>query len=96
MWRSVTFIEAEMNAPDKYWFPAKRYGWGWGLPSSWHGWVVLAVYVSSLAFIVYFFSLTDNVALLGAGVATSTAILLAVCWLKGEPPRWRWGNRERA
>lgn len=25
-----------------YWFPAKRYGWGWGLPSSWQGWVVLS------------------------------------------------------
>lgn len=25
----------------KYWFPAKRFGWGWGLPSAWQGWVVL-------------------------------------------------------
>ena len=26
-----------------YWFLlAKRYGWGWGLPLFWHGWVVLA------------------------------------------------------
>jgi len=21
------------------------------------------------------------------------AALLAVCWVKGEPPRWRWGKR---
>jgi hypothetical protein len=21
-----------------------------------------------------------------------TALLIAVCWLKGEPPRWRWGE----
>jgi hypothetical protein len=26
------------------WFPAKRYGWGWGLPSAWQGWVVLISY----------------------------------------------------
>ena len=22
-----------MLEPDRYWFPAKRYGWGWGLRS---------------------------------------------------------------
>ena len=26
------------------WFPAKRYGWGWGFPASWQGRIVLAVY----------------------------------------------------
>jgi hypothetical protein len=25
------------------WFIAKRYGWGWGLPCAWQGWVVFAV-----------------------------------------------------
>ncbi len=24
-----------------YWFPAKRYGWGWGLPAVWQSWLVL-------------------------------------------------------
>jgi uncharacterized membrane protein len=24
--------------------------------------------------------------------ALLTAVLIAICWLKGEPPRWRWGN----
>ena len=23
--------------PPRYWFPAKRYGWGWGPPSTWQG-----------------------------------------------------------
>ena len=27
-----------------YWFPAKRYGWGWGLPSVWQGWVVMGIF----------------------------------------------------
>ncbi|MDN0075220.1 hypothetical protein QU481_09995 [Crenobacter sp. SG2303] len=36
-----------MSAP-KYWFPAKRYGWGWGLPSTWQGWLVLGVYLVAL------------------------------------------------
>ena len=35
--------------PDKgYWFPAKRYGWGWGLPVRWQGWVVMAVFAASM------------------------------------------------
>jgi len=29
----------------KFWFPAKRYGWGWGLPCRWQGWVVLLIYL---------------------------------------------------
>ena len=55
-----------MPNDQRYWFPAKRYGWGWGFPRTWQGRVVLAVYV----------------------------ILIAVCWAKGEPPRWRWGERD--
>jgi len=27
-------------------------------------------------------------------VAVLCALLIGVCWLKGEPPRWRWGNNE--
>jgi hypothetical protein len=34
-----------MPSAKKYWFPAKRYGWGWGLPSCWQGWVVLCTFV---------------------------------------------------
>lgn len=34
-----------MSNIQKYWFSDKRYGWGWGLPSAWQGWVVLVGYV---------------------------------------------------
>ncbi len=27
------------------WFPARRYGWGWGLPVRGQGWMVLALYL---------------------------------------------------
>jgi len=33
-----------MRAEGKYWFPAKRFGWGWGLTEAWQGWVVIAVF----------------------------------------------------
>jgi hypothetical protein len=29
-----------MQIDGRYWFPAKRYGWGWGLPVTWQGWLV--------------------------------------------------------
>jgi hypothetical protein len=32
----------------RYWFHAKRYGYGWGLPATWEGWVVLVLRSSLL------------------------------------------------
>ena len=32
------------RGPRKYWFPAKRYGYGWGLPGTWQGWLVFGAY----------------------------------------------------
>jgi hypothetical protein len=31
--------------PKNYWFPVKTYGWGWGCPNCWQGWVVILAYV---------------------------------------------------
>jgi hypothetical protein len=31
-----------MQPESRYWFPAKHYGWGWGPPRTWQGWLVLA------------------------------------------------------
>ena len=31
-----------MESHVQYWFPAKRYGWGWGFPMTWQGWVAFA------------------------------------------------------
>ncbi|MGF6899052.1 hypothetical protein P3T22_000294 [Paraburkholderia sp. GAS348] len=39
-----------MSPEHKYWFPAKRYGWGWGFPSRWQGWAVLFMYVALIGF----------------------------------------------
>jgi hypothetical protein len=27
-----------------YWFRAQRYGWGWGLPLTWQGWIIVIAY----------------------------------------------------
>ena len=82
-----------MVSEQKYWFPAKTYGFGWGVPSCWQGWAVLGgfgVLVAagglllppdklSLFFITY--------------ELIVTAILLLIMWKTGEPLEWRWGKK---
>jgi len=75
-----------------YWFPAKRYGWGWGLPTTWEGWVVFVAFIVLLVLAgVAFPPRTKRPAFL-ACVLVLGGLLLTVCWLKGEPPHWRWGG----
>lgn len=81
-----------MPSRGDYWFPAKRYGWGWGPPSRWQGWVAFAVYFALLiAAVVRYPPPRHPVAFIVATVILSLA-LMVVCWIKGEPPRWRWGE----
>jgi len=82
-----------MDDQTKYWFPAKRYGWGWGPPTCWEGWVVLVVYVASIALLFLCLPPARDVVAFALGFSVLTAIFGAVCWFKGEPPRWRWGGR---
>lgn len=80
------------NKEDDYWFPAKRYGWGWGVPNTWQGWVVLAAFAVLLSLGVIFRGPLGYL-LFGAYTAAVCLGLVAVCWLKGGPPRWRWGDK---
>jgi hypothetical protein len=80
---------------SRYWFPAKRYGWGWGLPCAWQGWLI---------FIGWLIAVCSGIILLQASsayrhlmplfVTIMAALLIGACYLTGEPPRWRWGDRE--
>ncbi|WP_395064976.1 hypothetical protein [Paraburkholderia silvatlantica] len=81
-----------MSGNGKYWFRVKRYGWGWGLPLTWQGWVVLAVYVLSISLVAVFFEPHRHPFAFAAFVILATLALSVVCWLKGEPARWRWGK----
>jgi hypothetical protein len=89
--------EPRANAPPPasakpYWFPAKRYGYGWGPPVTGHGWVVLALYVALVVAGLFLFP--PHVELLPFLVYefVVTLGLVAVCYAKGEPPSWRWGD----
>jgi hypothetical protein len=78
-----------MNSTQQpYWFRAKRYGWGWGLLAAWQGWVVLVSWVAILLVVT---PLLTPV-LFYLFIAVMCALLLAICYAKGEPPRWRWGK----
>jgi hypothetical protein len=81
-----------MQTDRRYWFPAKRYGWGWGFPSSWEGWLALAAFFALLAAGFFLFPPGDEMISFIAFVIVIAALFVAVCWLKGEPPRWRWGK----
>jgi hypothetical protein len=79
-----------MTTPEipRYWFRAKRRGWGWGLPLTWEGWTVLGVWL-----VLEFAGSVALVRWPAAFVLFSVvmaAVLTAVCWKKGERPRWRW------
>jgi len=75
-----------------YWFPAKRYGWGWGLPVRWQGWVVLVAFVALLVGGSIVLRPAKALTFYLVYVVVLCALLTLVCWLKGEPPRWRWGD----
>jgi hypothetical protein len=74
------------------WFPAKKFGLGWGLPVTWQGWLVFGVYAAGIVagalYLADKFRPGEFIAL----VAALTAALVAICWWKGEPLRWRWGD----
>ncbi|MFC7336623.1 hypothetical protein ACFQY0_05505 [Haloferula chungangensis] len=79
---------------ENYWFPAKRYGWGWGLPCSWQGWVVMIIYLAAVVALAFMFDSVENVFPFVAAVMGATTIFLWVCWKKGEPAKWRWGQSD--
>ena len=81
-----------MRRSPPYWFPAKTYGWGWGFPITWQGWVVFLGYLLSLP--LGYLAFPPDQQLIGFMVYTHsvTTVFVFICWLTGEPPRWRWGK----
>jgi len=79
----------------KAWFPAKKYGWGWGFPNTWQGRMTFAIYILFLLAGIFVFESTAMVPELALllYVFGITAVLLGMCWWKGEKPRWRWGGK---
>ena len=81
---------------QRLWFKSKRYGYGW-TPCRWQGWLVLAVY---LVLLIVTFRIIDlkshSVSDTLLGVVPLwllyTFVLLVICYVTGEKPKWRWGK----
>lgn len=78
--------------PPDIWFPAKRFGWGWGLPCRWQGWVFMGGWVVGLGLGIVFILRSSLPALCLPFAFVMAVVLIVVCALKGEKPRWRWGD----
>lgn len=81
----------------KLWFRAKRYGYGW-TPCSWEGWAVLAAYTALMvatfkAADLHSHSGSDTLLTFIPLVVLYTAVLLLICYARGEEARWRWGGK---
>jgi hypothetical protein len=83
-----------MSSRPTFWFPTKRYGWGWGLPVRWQGWGVLVIYVALVLGGLRFLEGPGRAPLFLIYLLVVTVALTAVIALKGERPvRWRWGKK---
>lgn len=82
-----------MSNGERYWFPAKRYGWGWGLPITWQGWLVFLGYALLIVLGLWIFPPRDDTFSFIGYVCASTVLLFIICYAKGEPPSWRWGDK---
>ena len=82
-----------MRNEEKYWFPAKIYGWGWGLPAMWQGWVVFLLFLGGFAVLAAFFPPVSHTTVFVIGSLVLILALVIVCILKGEPPKWHWGRK---
>jgi hypothetical protein len=66
------------------------------LPVVWQGWAILVAFGGLVGAGLFIFPLSTKMGSLLIYWALLTAALMAICWLKGEPPRWRWGDDEGA
>ncbi|MFA6486231.1 MAG: hypothetical protein WCT40_02590 [Candidatus Magasanikbacteria bacterium] len=80
----------------KIWFKAKKYGYGWS-PSTWQGWLVVAVYLIILISLIYIFetNIEKYLVFYLISVFISTGLLIYISYKKGEPARWRWGKKDK-
>jgi hypothetical protein len=77
-----------MSEPKQYWFPAMRYGWGWGLPIAWQGWVAWIAFIALMVAGDFIFPPNQDLLRFTLYVAVVVVIFIATLFAKGEPPKW--------
>jgi len=87
-------MSEEMKPNEKkFWFPAKKYGYGWGVPNCWQGWVVLLAFIALLAGGSFVLRPDKHSALFLGYTAILSVVLVIICYIKGEKAGWRWGGK---
>ena len=74
---------------EKYWFKRKKYGWGW-IPSSIEGWIVIII---ASAMILYLAVKVQTNPINKVYIILTAVVLVIINYMKGEKPRWQWGNK---
>jgi|GEM_PF-227230 len=82
----------------KPWFSPKKFGYGWGLPSTWQGWVVLVFY---FAFLIYDFkridshshSASDTLINFIPQLILASVVLFFIARITSGKPKWSGGNK---
>ncbi len=92
-------IEYLKDNPEQYWFKRKLYGWGW-TPARWQGWVVILVFTALIVWnAIRIDSTSHSVSDMLINFIPETAILvlmlIIICYVTGEKPRWMWGDLKK-
>jgi hypothetical protein len=96
------YIAYIKDNPEGLWFKAKLYGWGWA-PVKWQGWLVILAYVGLILTLVISGEKDipgnpdsgSNFLVLALPIILLTALLIFICYKKGEKPRWQWGPSKK-
>jgi hypothetical protein len=75
---------------QQYWFPVRpaRYGWGWGMPVIWQGWVAYLVFVAAMVGGIMLLVPYGQLAVIAYSMVVAGLFLGVLLW-KGEPQRMR-------
>jgi uncharacterized membrane protein YhaH (DUF805 family) len=79
---------------EKLWFKAKQYGWGW-YPITWQGWIITLAFILFVTCMATIFLTKGRLMEYFLSLIISMVILIIICYLKGEKPEWRWGEKKR-
>lgn len=92
------YISYLKDNPEGYWFKRRLYGWGW-VPATKEGWFVVFIFIVFVLLNGIWFgiksetevpSLKDWILFFGS-LIVGVAILIWICFKKGEKPKWTWG-----
>lgn len=73
------------------WFAPKRYGYGAGLPISWQGWLITAVFMAVVIRAAILFSETPII-FFGILIPATLALIIISARTTRGGWRWRWGK----